>query len=78
MSQSLQPKIDFENVRGPRNSAYAVNLTYDRHTDIYNWVSEASPTLGCSIEISRDMYRLLHAFECNMDIIPRVNGEVIS
>ena len=21
-----------------------------------NWASEASPTLGCSIEISRDMY----------------------
>ena len=23
---------------------------------IVNWVSEASPTLGCSIEISRDIY----------------------
>ena len=23
-------------------------------------------------------YRLLHAFECNTDIISRVNGEVIS
>ena len=23
---------DFEHARGPRNSAYAVNLTYDRHT----------------------------------------------
>ena len=23
---------------------------------LYNWVSEASPTLGCSIEISRDIY----------------------
>ena len=22
----------------------------------FNWASEASPTLGCSIEISRDMY----------------------
>ena len=22
----------------------------------YNWVSEANPTLGCSIEISRDIY----------------------
>ena len=22
----------------------------------YNWASEASPTLGCSIEISRDIY----------------------
>ena len=27
---------------------------------IYNWVSEASPTLGCSIEISHDIYSLLH------------------
>ena len=24
----------------------------------YNWASEASPTLGCSIEISRDIYML--------------------
>ena len=23
---------------------------------VYNWASEASPTLGCSIEISRDIY----------------------
>ena len=49
---------------GPRNSAYAVNLTYEtnRHIHNTNWASEASPTLGCSIEISRDiiyMY-LLH------------------
>ena len=25
-----------------------------------------------------NMYRLLHAFECNLDIISRVNDEVIS
>ena len=30
--QSLPPKNDFEHARGLRNSAYAVNLTYDRHT----------------------------------------------
>ena len=24
--------------------------------ELYNWASEASPTLGCSIEISRDIY----------------------
>ena len=35
MGQSLPPKNDFEHARGPRNSAYAVNLTYDRHTHIY-------------------------------------------
>ena len=33
--QSLLPKNDFEHARGPRNSTYAVNLTYDRHTDIH-------------------------------------------
>ena len=26
------------------------------HADPCNWASEASPTLGCSIEISRDIY----------------------
>ena len=36
----LLPKNDFEHAHGPRDSAYAVNLTYD----IYNWASEASPT----------------------------------
>ena len=29
-------KNDFEHIRGPRNSADAVNLTYDRHTLIYH------------------------------------------
>ena len=29
----------------------------DLCTIIYNWASEASPTLGCSIEISRDICR---------------------
>ena len=32
--QSLPPKNDFEYARGLRNSAYAVNLTYDRHMHI--------------------------------------------
>ena len=55
--QSLPPKNDFELARGLRNSAYAVNLTYEtyRHLYIAYWASEASPTLGCSIEISRDI-----------------------
>ena len=30
--QSLPPKNDFEHAQGLRISAYAVNLTYDRHT----------------------------------------------
>ena len=36
--QSLPPKNDFEHARGLRNSAYAVNLTYEtyQHTYIHN------------------------------------------
>ena len=34
--QSLPPPNDFEHARGLRNSAYAVNLTYDRHTYRHN------------------------------------------
>ena len=33
--QSLPPQNDFEHARGPHNSTYAVNLTYDRHMHIY-------------------------------------------
>ena len=31
----LTAQKDFEHAHGPRNSAYAVNLTYDRHTPTY-------------------------------------------
>ena len=31
-----------------------------------NWASEASPTLGCSIEISRDIYIYICACVCRM------------
>ena len=34
--QSLPPKNDFEHARGLRNSAYAVNLTYETYRNIYN------------------------------------------
>ena len=33
------PPKDFEHARGLRNSAYAVNLTYDRHTDNIIYIS---------------------------------------
>ena len=38
--QSLPPKNDFEHARGLRNSAYAVNLTYEtyRHIYIYTYI----------------------------------------
>ena len=33
------------------------------------WASEASPTLGCSIEISRDIYMSV----CRMSVICQIN-----
>ena len=30
----------------------------------HNWASEASPTLGCSIEISRDIYMYVGRYVC--------------
>ena len=52
--QFLQPKNDFEHVRGLCNSTYAfwTRPTYrptDRPTNTYNWASKASTTLECSI-----------------------------
>ena len=38
---------------------YLVILHADPCNKSYNWASEASPTLGCSIEISRDIYILI-------------------
>ena len=31
---------------------------------LQNWASEASPTLRCSIEISRDIYICMYVFDC--------------
>ena len=50
MGQSLLPKNDFEHARGPRNSAYAVNLTYDRHTYILSReISIDHPSVGLAL-----------------------------
>ena len=38
--------------------------------NIYNWASEASPTLGCSIEISRDIYMSV----CRMSYVCRMSN----
>ena len=37
--QSLPPKNDFEHARGLRNSAYAVNLTYETYRHTYTYVT---------------------------------------
>ena len=46
--QSLPPKNDFEHARGLRNSAYAVNLTYEtyRHIYISRKISIEHPSVG--------------------------------
>ena len=37
------PKLDLSmHMFGPHNSAYAVNLAYDRHTDIYIYIRVSS------------------------------------
>ena len=36
------------------------------HLKFPNWASEASPTLGCSIEISRDIYIYVGMYVCRM------------
>ena len=47
----FSPKNDFEHARGPRNSAYAVNLIYDRHTPIYTKYSTLPRGISVYIEI---------------------------
>ena len=41
-------------------SVHSENLGEEVDYDNYYWASEASPTQGCSIEISCDIYSLLH------------------
>ena len=38
----------------------------------FNWASEASPTLGCSIEISRDIYVGMYVGMC-MSVVCQIN-----
>ena len=36
-----------------------------------NWASEASPTLGCSIEISRDIYMYVGRYVCMSVVVQK-------
>ena len=40
---------------------------------VTNWASEASPTLGCSIEISRDIYNVGMSYVCRMSVVCQNN-----
>ena len=44
------------------NKVFAVEVVYEIVKNIFNWASEASPTLGCSIEISRDIYIYMYIY----------------
>ena len=46
-----------------RHMIRAHNPHFDIVYLIQNWASEASPTLGCSIEISRDISRKIFSTE---------------
>ena len=39
----------------------------------YNWTSEASPTMGCSIESSRDIYVCCRYVVCRMSVVSQIN-----
>ena len=49
----LKKLIMMASERSERDTLRCVQLKIG---DIYDWASKASPTLGCSIEISRDIY----------------------
>ena len=47
---------------------YYLIVTIVRYVD-YCWASEASPTLGCSIEISRDIYICCRYVVCQINCV---------
>ena len=47
-------------------SPFTLEFISELHSNTCNWASEASPTLGCSIEISRDIYILCVSVVCQI------------
>ena len=58
--QYLKIALSLHNqIRSPKKTTTKTSftyVTYDTDNVVGNWTSEVSPTLGCSIEISRDIY----------------------
>ena len=44
------------------------------HADPCNWASEASPTLGRSIEILRDIYIFIYIYVVGMSYVCRMSN----
>ena len=59
---SLLTSIATSVVQLPLLVASVIPLLCVLDATVCNWTSEASPTLGCSIEISRDIY--MYVFDC--------------
>ena len=54
--------LSYDNRSSPSGFALGIGMVINDNSSVlrinitYNWASKASPTLGCSIEISRDIY----------------------
>ena len=67
---------------GTSHVAFAsVILRENPSEEVDNWASEASPTLGCSIEISRDIYIYVYMLSVcrSMSVVCQINcvGEIM-
>ena len=66
--QTLPPKNDFEHTRGLRISAYAVNLTYDRHTYRHIYIYHAKSRLNTPVwgSLRSPNYRVVNYFDISV------------
>ena len=54
-------------LKSDEQSVHRANLS-----SINNWASEASPTLGCSIEISRDIYNYIYIYYICVSVVCQI------
>ena len=50
--------------QGMTSWSSSIKIWFFQASRMHNWESEASPTLGCSIEISRDIYMYICIYVC--------------
>ena len=72
--QSLLPKNDFEHARGLRNSAYAVNLTYETYRHIYIYISREFSIEHPSVGLASLAQLSLDDYSQSVDITLWVSG----
>ena len=77
LKQDPQEKEKIETNNNSHLLSQAIQVSFKLHNIISmlnitcNWASEASPTLGCSIEISRDIY--IYMSVCCMSVVCQIN-----